>query len=238
MVSALAIDARGPDEEGVDVARGGGVEDELVGLAVGGVGGVDLADVGWVGVVEGVGLRDVVACVAAVDEVAGAAEVDEDGFLGGGGATGDAAEDGGADVGLEGGGCVDDDGVGCAEGGEDGGVGEGAVDDGDFAEVVEGAVEVGGAEEGGYGDVGVFFAEDFEEGSCFECLVLSLLCGIMVRCANAYLLLVRKRPGTTLMPCSLPSIRMLSLGEFRDAKQLRSEIRVWVVGIDYPYLYM
>ena len=97
------------------MACGGGVEDELVGLAIGGVGGVNFADVGWVGVVERVGLWDVVACVAAVDEVAGAAEVDEDGFPVGGGA-GDAVEDGGADVGLEGGGCVNDDAVGCAEG--------------------------------------------------------------------------------------------------------------------------
>ncbi len=100
--------------------------------------------------------------------------MEEDGGFGGGGA-GDAAEDGGADVGLEGGSGVDDNGVGCTEGFEGGFIGEGAVDDGCFAEVVEGGVEFGRAEEGGYGDVGVFFAEDFEEGSWF---VGSVLCGI------------------------------------------------------------
>lgn len=73
MVGGFAVDARGPDEESVDMAGGGGVEDEFVGFAVGGVGGVDFADVGRVGVVEGVSLGDVVACFAAVDEIAGAA---------------------------------------------------------------------------------------------------------------------------------------------------------------------
>ena len=123
-----------------------------------------------VGVVKWVGVGDVVAGLAVVDKIAGTAEVEEDGFSvrgGGGGVSVDAAETGGCNGGLKGGGAVDYDGVGGGEGGEFVVVVEGAVDDGGFAEVGEGGVEGGGAEVSGYRDVGVFLAEDFEESSCF-----------------------------------------------------------------------
>ena len=48
MVSAVAVDAGGTNEEGVDFSGGGGVEDQLVSFTVGGVGGVDFADMVWV----------------------------------------------------------------------------------------------------------------------------------------------------------------------------------------------
>ena len=78
---------------------------------------------------------NVVSLMTAVDEVAGAGEVEENGLFGGGSAL-NAAEDSGGDVGLEGGRGVDDDGVLGAQGGEGVFLFEGAVDDGDVAKVL------------------------------------------------------------------------------------------------------
>lgn len=58
------------------------MEDNIICGTVGSVGCVDFPDVVGVGIVEGVRLRDVFAGCAVIDEIASAAYVQEDGFLG------------------------------------------------------------------------------------------------------------------------------------------------------------
>lgn len=155
---------------------------------------------GRVGVVEGVRVQNVVACVALVGEVAGAAEVEQNGLpaAGEGGVVVDAAEEGCAHRGLEGGGAVDDDGVGGGEGGEFVVFVECAVDNGGFAEAGKGGIKRGGAQIGGDGNVGIFPAKDGEKGSYR--VIRRLSTRVVLGEEYAYLLPGLKRPRIVPKP--------------------------------------
>ena len=81
MVGTVAVDYTWTYEKRVDFAAGGGLQDNLVCGAVGSIGCINFPDVVRVGIIERVGLRDVLASCAMIDEVSSAAYMQKDRFL-------------------------------------------------------------------------------------------------------------------------------------------------------------